>query len=55
MEWLRQKRLQALGQQLQDPLLAQQPLSALLSSLQIPDSAATRQSFLRRFGCTPLA
>lgn len=55
MEWLRQQRLELLKTQLADPRHAAQSLAALMAALQLSDSAATRSSFVRRYGCTPAA
>lgn len=53
MEWLRECRLERLAQQLRDPRQASRSLQALMAALHLPDSAATRSAFLRRFGCSP--
>lgn len=55
MEWLRQQRLEHLQQQLRDPQQAAKSLTALMAGLQLSDSAATRHTFARRYGCTPAA
>lgn len=55
MEWLRQQRVERLQQQLRDPLQAGKSLAALMAALQLSDSAATRNTFARRYGCTPAA
>lgn len=55
MEWLRQQRLAQLRQKLRDPLMADQSLHALMGSLQLCNSAATRSTFVRLYGSTPAA
>lgn len=55
MDLLRQQRVERLRQQLRDPMHASKSLSALMAGLQLSDSAATRNAFARRFGCTPSA
>lgn len=55
MEWLRLQRLEHLQQQLRDPQQAGKSLTALMAGLQLSDSAATRNTFVRRYGCTPAA
>lgn len=53
MELLRQQRLEALHQQLQDPGQRHLGVAALMKRLQLPDSAATRSAFKQRYGCNP--
>ena len=55
MDWLRQQRIERLQQQLRDPQHASKSLASLMGALHLSDSAATRSSFARRFGCTPAA
>lgn len=55
MEWLRRQRVERLQHQLRDPQHAGKSLAALMAGLQLSDSAATRNTFVRRFGCTPAA
>jgi len=55
MEWLRQQRVERLQQQLRDPQHAGKSLPALMAALQLSDSAATRNTFVRRYSCTPAA
>lgn len=55
MDLLRQQRLEALHAELLDPVHAKAPMSQLYRRWQLPDSAATRQAFLARYGQTPQA
>ena len=53
MDLLRQQRLALLAVQLRDPACAHVSLRGLMDALQLSDSAATRQAFVRHYGCTP--
>ena len=55
MDLLRQQRLAQLAAQLRDPVHAQRSLRSLLDGLHLSDSAATRQTFARQYGCIPAA
>lgn len=50
---LRDQRLRALAEQLQDPARAHQSSRELMAGLPLPDSVTTRQSFVDRYGCRP--
>jgi AraC-like DNA-binding protein len=45
--------LARLAAQLRDPACAQRSLRGLMDSLQLSDSASTRQAFERAYGCSP--
>ena len=55
MELLRQKRLEAVHAQLVDSAFDGESTAQLLRRWQLPDSAATRQAFLARYGQSPQA
>jgi len=53
MELLRGMRLDALAEQLHNPLQRNQPIATLMRQLGLADSAATRRDFHLRFGRSP--
>lgn len=53
MELLREVRLDALAEQLQNPMHRQQSVATLMRQLGLADSVATRRDFHARFGCSP--
>lgn len=53
MELLRRQRLDAMYAQLISPAHAAESLTQLMSRWQLPDSSATRQAFLERYGHPP--